>query len=187
LKTITGAVAALCLLATPAFAQDTPVSAWTDPLGRFSMDFAANGFAPLPPVADDPAQVIAVEHGALQRNANAARMCAVRESRVPRMAAMDQGQANAHLYALAERDIAARFDGQLTEYGRTRVDGVSLISFRLDSGQFQQYWRLFYLARDGGVVQAAIACGGVGPLSMLDLSVMNDTLNTLRFLPEARP
>ena len=69
----------------------------------------------------------------------------------------------------------------------TRIDGVSTISFRLDVGGFQQYWRIFYLAHDGGVIQVSIACGGAAPLSMLETSIMNQTLSTLRFLPEAAP
>jgi hypothetical protein len=187
LRTITAAIAALCLLSATATAQEAPaVGPWTDPLGRFTMDFAAHGFTPLP-ASDDPAEVIVVEHGALQRSANGTRMCDVREQRVPRSVAMDQGQANAHLYSRSERDIAAGLNGQLSEYARSRVDGISVVSFRFDIGSVQQYWRLFFLAHNGGVVQVAIACGGTAPLTMLDLSIMDQTLSTLRFLPEASP
>ena len=171
------------LFATPTFAQET---AWTDPLGRFTIDFAANGFTPLP-ATGDPADVLAVEHGALQRSANAVRMCGVREQRIPRLQAIDQGQANAHLYARSEAQFRADVGGALSDYARTRIDGVSTLSFRIDRDGFQQYWRMFYLAREGQVVQVSIACGGAAPLSMLETSIMNQTLGTLRFLPEAAP
>ena len=183
------AIACVLLLAAsaPAAAQETPSSAaWTDPLGRFSVDFAAHGFTPLPPTGD-PADVLAVENAPLQRSANAVRMCGVREQTVPRLPALDQGQANAHLYARSEAQTRASIRGELSEYARTRIDGVSTISFRLDVGGFQQYWQIFYLAHDGGVIQVSIACGGAAPLSMLETSIMNQTLSTLRFLPEAAP
>jgi hypothetical protein len=180
------ALACVLLLAAPAAAQEPPAAtAWTDPLGRFTVDFAANGFTPAP--SGDPADVVSVENAALQRTANAARMCAVRQTRVPRTPALDQGQANAHLYARSEADIRASLRGQLSDYARNRVDGISILSFRLDAGSIQQYWRLFYLAHNGGVVQVALTCGGTAPLSMLEISIMNQTLNTLRFLPEAQP
>jgi hypothetical protein len=187
MKIIAAILTALCSLACSAAAQAPPASTtWTDPLGRFTIDFAANGFTPLP-ATGDPADVLAVEHGALQRSANAVRMCGVREQPVPRLPALDQGQANAHLYARSEAQTRASIRGELSEYARTRIDGVSTISFRLDVGGFQQYWRTFYLARDGGVIQVSLACGGAAPLSMLETSIMNQTLSTLRFLPEAAP
>lgn len=185
MKIIAAILTALCSLACSAAAQAPPAStAWTDPLGRFTVDFAANGFTPLP-ATGDPADVLAVEHGALQRSANAVRMCGVREQRIPRLQAIDQGQANAGLYARSEAQFRADVGGALSDYARTRIDGVSTLSFRIDRDGFQQYWRMFYLARDGGVVQVSIACGGAAPLSMLETSIMQQTLNTLRFLPEA--
>jgi hypothetical protein len=186
LKTITAAVAALCLLAASASAQEAPASAWTDPLGRFTLDLASHGFTPLPQGADANV-VLEAENAALQRNANEPRVCAVNQQRLPRVVALDQGEANARLYDRTERDLATALRGDVTEYARARMGGISTAAFRLDANGSQYYGRMFFLAHNGGVVQVAVTCGGAAPLSMLDASVMTQTLSTLRFLPEARP
>jgi hypothetical protein len=181
------AIAAFCFLVCGvAAAQEAPAPAtgWTDPAGRFALDFASNGFTPLSD-ASAPNAGAEFEHGAFQRSASAARLCSVREERVPRIVSTNQGDANARLYARTEQDLGATLRGRVSEFSRARVDGISVLSFRLDTSTAQQYWRLFFLARNGGVYQVAVACGGAAPLTMLEVATMNETLNTLRFLPEA--
>lgn len=184
---LTGAIAALCMLVgASAAAQDAPAGAWTDPLGRFSVDFAASGFTPLPR-SSDPSVVLEVENVALQTRTNSARTCAVQQLRIPRVSAFEQGEANARLYTRTEADLRAELRGQLSEYVRSREAGISMLSFRLDTGTVQQYWRYFFLTYRGSIVQTSVVCGGTAPLGPLEIDIMNQTLSTLRFLPEASP
>lgn len=180
-----GLLSAWCLLACgAAFAQGAPATAWTDPLNRFSVEFSVQGFSPSGAPSTAPT-VLDVEHGALQRSANAARGCSVTEARVPRAVATTQGDANAQLYARNEQEIGASLRGRVSGMSRARVDGVSLLSFRLDTDTRQLYARMFYLAHESRIYQVTITCGGAPPLTMLDVTTMNQTLETLRFLPEA--
>jgi hypothetical protein len=156
---------------------------WTDPLGRFTIDYESHGWS-VPPAeyrAGGDDLVLELQHPEMGRSANNLRLCNVYEAPAPEYDGLTQEQINA---GTSPRPSAT---GEISEQAVEVVDGIPTVGFRAENDTLRMYYRTFLLSVDGKATHAAVACGGQGIISEQEVAEFRAVLNTLHFLPESNP
>jgi hypothetical protein len=172
------AIAALFWLdAAGASAQSN--TTWTEPAGRFTLDFAPLGWTELSPPDDDPTTLLGIEHRGFQET-GMMRTCFMTERRQSVGPRLNQEQVNAVTRRMGPEGIA-RTMGATPEQSETiDVDGIAVIHATF-TNEWRQQMRLFYLADGQNVRQIFLNCGSTLPVGAEVTGNIDRLLQSLHF------
>lgn len=153
---------------------------WTEPGGRFSLEFGALGWSELPPnPSEGDTLLVAIEHREFQSGGQM-RTCFVTERRQALGASVSQARVNTSTSAMAAAGVERSVGATIDESEIVEVDGATVIDASY-TAQWQQHMRLFYLADGAFVRQILINCAAPPPVGSEVADGITNLLGTLRF------
>ncbi len=180
---IFGVAAFALYAATTGLTGAEEVGSWSDPSGRYSLQFASLGWE----TSDNgtEAHYLRIE-STRARDRGKFLICLARVlGPLPSTEHLGQEQANvgSERFGIqnAERVVLG---GENIRVEHVAIDGVAVVDLRYitpSDGGLYHHWRTFFLATPTGVVQHQINCGAALPTSSRDEADLAEVLNTLRF------
>ncbi len=170
------------LLLTDAAAQE---SAWTSPTARLLLRYES-GWTALPRDRSpaDHRVVFAIEHRGFQTESRRMRVCWVMENPLDLPEPLSQAAANG-LVAMYTTNPESAAGESITFLGQQ--NGVQLVEGQKDRDGMRRRTRRFFLAAGGNVTEVIVSCSAGTPLSDAEVASVDQVLNSLSILPEAKP
>jgi hypothetical protein len=148
--------------AQSAQSAQTAQSAWTEPAGRFGLDFQASGWTELHMPSDNEGLVLAIEHRPFQER-GLMRTCLITERGQDLGGQVSQADINTRTAAVGQSMIE-RTIGVPAHSAVLDVDGVTVVAATI-AAPLRQEVRLFYLSEGTRLTQILINCGATNPVA----------------------
>lgn len=169
------AVAIALMAAADASAQET----WTDPQGRFTLQFDQNDWRPSTALRALEGDALMIEND--RRGVDDMLLvCKVNERPSPARGAQ-QDLANAHVRGLSEADVEGIVNGDITDLEHRDVNGMAVVAYSQLLAGFNTEWRVFFLVTAEAVYSVTIMCGARPPVADGDLAATRLVLESLVF------
>lgn len=174
---LAGFALAMALVSAPdALAQET----WTDPNGRFTLQFDQNEWQPSTVIRALEGDALTIQSARRGGGEDQLIVCKINERPSPAQGA-GQDLANQHLRSLGEADVEGIVNGDISALEHRDVNGMAVVAYSQFLAGFNTEWRVFFLVTADSVFSVTIMCGARPPVSDSDWAAARLVLDSLAF------